>query len=50
MKIKLNDLMQQSGVKFGTSGARGLAAGGTEVHGMGREFLMIPDSLGGCTG
>ncbi len=25
MKIKLNDLMQQSGVKFGTSGARGLA-------------------------
>jgi phosphomannomutase len=26
MKIKINDLMQQSGVKFGTSGARGLAA------------------------
>ena len=25
MKIKINDLMQQSGVKFGTSGARGLA-------------------------
>jgi phosphomannomutase len=25
MGIKLNDLMQQSGVKFGTSGARGLA-------------------------
>jgi len=25
MKIKLNDLMEQSGVKFGTSGARGLA-------------------------
>ena len=25
MKIKLNDLIQQSGVKFGTSGARGLA-------------------------
>jgi phosphomannomutase len=26
MKIKINDLMRQSGVKFGTSGARGLAA------------------------
>lgn len=26
MGIKINDLMQQSGVKFGTSGARGLAA------------------------
>ncbi|VGO12263.1 Phosphoglucosamine mutase [Pontiella desulfatans] len=26
MEIKINDLMQQSGVKFGTSGARGLAA------------------------
>ncbi len=26
MGIKLNDLMQQSGVKFGTSGARGLAS------------------------
>ena len=25
MKIRINDLMQQSGVKFGTSGARGLA-------------------------
>ncbi|MBN2163909.1 MAG: phosphomannomutase [Pontiellaceae bacterium] len=25
MKIKINDLMQKSGVKFGTSGARGLA-------------------------
>ena len=25
MKIKINDLMQESGVKFGTSGARGLA-------------------------
>jgi phosphomannomutase len=25
MQIKINDLMQQSGVKFGTSGARGLA-------------------------
>lgn len=25
MKIKINDLMKQSGVKFGTSGARGLA-------------------------
>ncbi len=25
MKIKINDLMHQSGVKFGTSGARGLA-------------------------
>ncbi|MDF7805932.1 phosphomannomutase [Pontiellaceae bacterium B12219] len=25
MNIKINDLMQQSGVKFGTSGARGLA-------------------------
>ncbi len=25
MKIKINDLMDQSGVKFGTSGARGLA-------------------------
>jgi len=25
MKIKINDLMQQSGVKFGTSGARGMA-------------------------
>ncbi|VGO20516.1 phosphomannomutase [Pontiella sulfatireligans] len=25
MEIKINDLMQQSGVKFGTSGARGLA-------------------------
>jgi len=26
MGVKINDLMQQSGVKFGTSGARGLAA------------------------
>jgi phosphomannomutase len=30
MKIKINDLMQQSGVKFGTSGARGLAEAMTD--------------------
>ncbi len=30
MKIKINDLMQQSGVKFGTSGARGLAVAMTD--------------------
>ncbi|MEN7973063.1 MAG: phosphomannomutase [Verrucomicrobiota bacterium] len=31
MKIKINDLMQQSGVKFGTSGARGLAVEMTDA-------------------
>jgi phosphomannomutase len=30
MQIKINDLMQQSGVKFGTSGARGLATAMTD--------------------
>ena len=31
MEVKINDLMQQSGVKFGTSGARGLAVEMTDM-------------------
>jgi phosphomannomutase len=48
MKIKINDLMQQSGVKFGTSGARGLAAEMTDsvCYAYTKGFLQYLEASG----
>ena len=49
MQIKINDLMQQSGVKFGTSGARGLAVEMTDpvCYAYTRGFLQYLEETGG---
>ena len=48
MKIKINDLMQQSGVKFGTSGARGLASEMTDsvCYAYTKGFLQYLEASG----
>ncbi len=48
MKIKINDLMQESGVKFGTSGARGLATEMTDkvCHIYTKGFLQYLEESG----
>ncbi len=48
MKIKINDLMQQSGVKFGTSGARGLAVEMTDqvCYTYAKGFLQYLEASG----
>ncbi|MBN2702820.1 MAG: phosphomannomutase [Pontiellaceae bacterium] len=48
MKIKINDLMQQSGVKFGTSGARGLAVEMTDsvCYAYTQGFLQYLEACG----
>lgn len=48
MKIRINDLMQQSGVKFGTSGARGLAVDMTDqvCYTYTRGFLQYLEESG----
>ncbi len=48
MKIKINDLMQQSGVKFGTSGARGLAEAMTDsvCYTYAKGFLQYLEASG----
>lgn len=48
MKIKIDDLMKQSGVKFGTSGARGLAAEMTDpvCYAYAKGFLQYLEASG----
>ncbi len=48
MTIKINDLMQQSGVKFGTSGARGLAVEMTDqvCYTYTKGFLQYLEAFG----
>ncbi|HEY5653881.1 MAG TPA: phosphomannomutase [Pontiella sp.] len=48
MQIKINDLMQQSGVKFGTSGARGLAVEMTDqvCYSYTKGFLQYLEGTG----
>jgi phosphomannomutase len=48
MEIKINDLMQQSGVKFGTSGARGLAVEMTDqvCYTYAKGFLQYLEGTG----
>jgi phosphomannomutase len=48
MQIKINDLMQQSGVKFGTSGARGLAVEMTDqvCYTYAKGFLQYMEESG----
>jgi len=52
MKIKINDLMLQSGVKFGTSGARGLAADMTDsvCYTYAKGFLQYLEASGELKG
>ena len=51
MDIKVQDLMERSGVKFGTSGARGLAAEMTDLvcYVYTRGFLQYLESMGELT-
>ena len=48
MELKIQDLMVQSGVKFGTSGARGLASDMTDLvcNAYTKGFLQHLESIG----
>ena len=50
MKISIRDLMEQSGVAFGTSGARGLATAMTDrvCYAYTRGFLQYLETIGEC--